>query len=204
MRTAHLLRRIQCNKKGITRPLRIVGARQFHHVWGPRRHLMHASRLQSLFEEPLIPLSCPLGDIEPQSDECFVRFSRESRRFLYNSTDIVNNDKDYAIQMDLPGIKKNDIQISMKDGVLKIDGERKYEKTETNNEGKNDSKCVDELTFRKQNRFYGKFSQSVVLPKQNVLDDPTKITAKYEDGVLNICVPKKQTNNATQHNIKIL
>ena len=59
------------------------------------------------------------------------------------------------------------------------------------------------MKYYRKERYYGQFSQSVLLP-ENVEHDTSKIMAKYEDGVLNITVPKKEPVDNDQQQIKIL
>ncbi len=82
------------------------------------------------------------------------------------------------IQAELPGIDKKDISLEVKDGVLTISGERRYEKE------------VDEENVHRVERVYGKFSRSFSLPR-NINAD--KVEATMENGVLNIRLPKHES-----------
>jgi HSP20 family protein len=87
-------------------------------------------------------------------------------------------DKDkYTVSVELPGLKKEDISVSVHDGVLTVSGERKSEK---------DAK--DGLVHRTE-RYYGKFTRSVSLPAKVHAD---KVSAAYKDGVLTVEVPKAE------------
>jgi HSP20 family protein len=87
-------------------------------------------------------------------------------------------DKDkYIVSVELPGMKKEDISVSVHDGVLTVSGERKAEK---------DSK--DGLVHRTE-RYYGKFTRSVSLP---ATVHSEKVSAAYKDGVLTVEVPKAE------------
>lgn len=101
--------------------------------------------------------------------------------------DIEETEKDYSFTVDIPGMKKEDIKIEVKDRQLIISGERLREKnvgTETNG---------------KFERSFGRFFRSFTLP-QNVEDD--KVEAKYTDGVLEITVPKSQKSLSKTISIK--
>ena len=87
------------------------------------------------------------------------------------------DEKSYIVEVDLPGVDKNDIEITTEDNVLTISGERK-----TRDEIKEDD-------YYKIESSYGKFSRSFTLP-ENV--DVNKIEAKNENGVLEIVIPKKE------------
>ena len=111
--------------------------------------------------------------------------------------------------MDLPGVKKEDIAIKIKDNVLTINGERKYAHTEStpspDSEKDKDSEQKEDIEFYRKERYHGKFVRRIALP-QDIEEDSTKIMATYHDGVLNINVPKKDFHKPDHeaHSIKIL
>ncbi len=90
--------------------------------------------------------------------------------------DIEETDDGYIVRMDLAGVNKNDIHVSLENNVLTVRGERKRE------EGQ-------ERTFHFNERFYGKFYRSFVLPSTV---DPDSVAAEYKDGVLTINIRKKE------------
>ena len=90
--------------------------------------------------------------------------------------DIVEDEKNYRVVMDLPGVKKEDVNLSLENNVLTISGERKMEREEK----KGDHYHLTE-------RAYGRFSRSFTL--RNTIDQE-KIEAKFEDGELIIELPK--------------
>jgi len=85
-------------------------------------------------------------------------------------------DREYRIEVDLPGNKKDDIDISVDDDVLTIQTERREESSE------------DQLNYHVKERRVGKSKRSIRLPKSA---DTDSIRAQYMDGVLRICVDKK-------------
>ena len=93
--------------------------------------------------------------------------------------DIQETDDAFVVSADLPGLSKDDIDISLEDGVLTLAGERKFSNDET--EGK---------TFRRIERSYGAFRRSFTLP-QGV--DAEKVNATFGDGVLHLTLPKSAT-----------
>eukprot|EP00486_Rosalina_sp_Unknown_P005480 CAMPEP_0201568564 /NCGR_PEP_ID=MMETSP0190_2-20130828/9708_1 /ASSEMBLY_ACC=CAM_ASM_000263 /TAXON_ID=37353 /ORGANISM="Rosalina sp." /LENGTH=224 /DNA_ID=CAMNT_0047989821 /DNA_START=9 /DNA_END=683 /DNA_ORIENTATION=- len=126
------------------------------------------------------------------------------------STDIKENTDNYEIHMDLPGVKKEDISIKIKDNVLTINGERKYSHTEGTQpseleKSKDTESEPNEVEFYRRERYHGKFVRRIALP-QDVEEDATQIMATYHDGVLNINVPKKDIHEPDHeaHSIKIL
>eukprot|EP01027_Heterolobosea_sp_BB2_P017261 GEZU01024466.1.p1 GENE.GEZU01024466.1~~GEZU01024466.1.p1 ORF type:complete len:172 (+),score=60.81 GEZU01024466.1:237-752(+) len=89
--------------------------------------------------------------------------------------DVSETDKNIVVSCELPGIPKDNINIDLENDVLTISGEKKEEKKEEN-----------ERLLRVE-RSFGKFSRRIALPK-NV--DPNSIQASFENGVLNVVVPK--------------
>jgi HSP20 family protein len=88
----------------------------------------------------------------------------------------VYQDKDqFTVVAELPGLKKEDIELSLQDGVLTISGERKQEKK-------------SEEGYRNE-RFFGRFRRSVTLPASV---DSNKVKATYEEGVLKVVLPKAE------------
>jgi HSP20 family protein len=90
-------------------------------------------------------------------------------------TDIYEDKDGFKIEADLPGMKKDDVKISIKEGKLSISGERNQEQ-ETK-----DAKC------HRVERTYGKLYRSFNLPKE-IKED--KIKAEFKDGQLTITIPK--------------
>jgi len=90
-------------------------------------------------------------------------------------TDIVENDNEYVMKMDIPGVKKEDVKISYSNGEIRISGERKHE------EEKKDAK------YHRVERTFGKYYRSFLLP-DHIKED--KIEAEFKDGQLTITVPK--------------
>lgn len=100
--------------------------------------------------------------------------------------DIAENPDSYEIHAELPGMKEEDVQITLNHNVLTISGEKRREiKEEKDN-------------FVRVERSYGKFERSFSLPN-NVL--PERVSANYADGVLKIVLPKAE--EAKSRTIKI-
>jgi HSP20 family protein len=87
--------------------------------------------------------------------------------------DVVAKDGDLVLRAELPGIKQEDVDITLHDNVLTVSGERKAEQEE------------ERGGYYVRERRYGSFSRSLTLP-QGV--DESKIHARYEDGVLEVTV----------------
>lgn len=91
------------------------------------------------------------------------------------SLDVVETKEAIAIKADLAGMKPEDISIEVEENVLTLSGERRFEEK------------VEEDKYYRIERRYGSFSRSIALP-QGV--DADRIQASYEDGVLEVKVPK--------------
>ena len=93
-------------------------------------------------------------------------------------TDVTDEGDCYKLTADLPGFKKDDINIDVEDGILTIAAERKEETEDTDKKGR----------YIRRERTYGSYRRSFDLTEV----DDENITAKYEDGVLTLELPKKQ------------
>ncbi|HEX8678781.1 MAG TPA: Hsp20/alpha crystallin family protein [Chthoniobacterales bacterium] len=100
---------------------------------------------------------------------------------LYQTTD------DVVAVVELPGMRKEDIEISLHDGMLTISGERKAEA------GNGDKAARSE-------RFVGKFRRSISLPTRV---DASKVTATYKDGVLTVTLPKAEEVKPKQIQVNV-
>jgi len=91
--------------------------------------------------------------------------------------DITENETEFSVRAEVPGIDKNDIDITLTEGLLTIKGEKKYE-----NEEKSEN-------FHRRESCYGSFARSFRLSSEIEND---KIEANYKDGVLKITLPKME------------
>ncbi|MCP9929934.1 Hsp20/alpha crystallin family protein [Cyanobium sp. AMD-g] len=90
--------------------------------------------------------------------------------------DIVETDGAYEIQADIPGVRKEDLKVTIDQGVLTVQGERQQEKKE------------DSARMHRVERFYGQFSRSFTLPEDA---DTSGLQATAKDGQLTVTVPRK-------------
>ena len=102
--------------------------------------------------------------------------------------DLVEGPDSFVLRADLPGMKKDDVSIEFEDNVLTVSGERKSEHEERN-EG-----------FHRVERAFGSFSRTLALPKGI---DPEAISAKFEDGVLEVRVPKPEESKPLRISIAV-
>jgi HSP20 family protein len=102
----------------------------------------------------------------------------------------VFEDKDtLTVKVELPGLKKEDIQISLHDGSLSISGERKSEK-----------KVEENAEVYRAERFFGRFQRTVTLPTPVNGD---KVKAQYKDGILTVTLPKTEEAKPKQIDVSV-
>lgn len=104
------------------------------------------------------------------------------------SVDISETDQEYLIRAALPAVRKEDVNVTVEDGMLTVSGERRQR------EEQKDEK------FHKVESFYGSFSRSFSLPEGT---DPSAIRAESKDGVLTIHVPKMKAAARKPTTIKV-
>jgi HSP20 family protein len=108
------------------------------------------------------------------------RFPKNGDRFKMHDwsplVDIIEDDHEYLFKADLPEMKKDDVKVTIQNGILYISGERK---TETEEKKKR---------FHRLERFFGTFERTFTVPEDA---DPTKIVAEFHDGVLRVHLPKR-------------
>jgi HSP20 family protein len=92
----------------------------------------------------------------------------------------------YRIQAELPGLTKEDIQVTLENNVLRLSGERKWEKD------------VKKENYHRIERTYGSFARSFALPNQVSSD---KVEASFANGVLSVVVPKAEAAKPRQISI---
>ena len=95
---------------------------------------------------------------------------------LVPAIDVTETDNEYLIKAEVPGVKKEDLDVSVQDGVLTINAESKYESEE-----KKEGRLI------RQERRYGKYVRSMRLGKDV---DSAKVKAEYKDGILELKLPK--------------
>ena len=93
-------------------------------------------------------------------------------------TDVKENDKDYELNISMPGVNKDDVKISLKNGYLNI----AYEANKNNDEKDQDGKVI------RQERYHGSASRSFYVGDNLKQED---IKAKFDNGELHITVPKE-------------
>lgn len=104
------------------------------------------------------------------------------------AVDVYDSKDDILVKADLPGLKKDEIEVSVHDNNLIIKGEKKKEAE------------VKEKEYFRTERFTGSFFRSIPLPAPV---DTQKVDAKYQDGVLQITLPKREEAKPKQIKIDV-
>ena len=143
-------------------------------VWSPFRHLSTLRHeIDRLFDSPLNALTS------------------DSQQFLNGwlpSIDLYEEKDALVLKAELPGMKKEDIDISLQGDVLTLSGERKEEET------------FDKAETYRSERFLGKFQRSLTLP---VTVSADKVQASYKDGILTVTLPKAEEAKPKQIEVKV-
>jgi HSP20 family protein len=139
----------------------------------------------------------PFRDIDDMFDRVFAdtmrrwpRVSSDERR-VYDwapAADVSETDGEYLIKAELPEVGKDDLNITVQEGVLTLAGERKEEKREENER------------LHRVERFHGSFSRRFTLPDDA---DEQGIKAESKDGVLVIHIPKQKVAHAQPRQIQV-
>ena len=126
-------------------------------------------------------------------DDLFDGFERPVRNGArYNAsvpavmrTDVKESETGYELDIDLPGYKKENVKAELKDGYLKISAESRQDSDEKDENGK----------YIRRERYYGTCSRSFYVGDEVTQED---IRARFEDGILKVCVPKKEAKPAVE------
>lgn len=97
--------------------------------------------------------------------------------FWFPAMDLSESDGEFLITAELPGVKADDVEIDVEDGILTVKGEKRGERRE------------EAKDFRLYEREYGAFRRSLALPRSA---DPERASADFENGVLTIHLPKRK------------
>ena len=140
----------------------------------------------------------PMGlfDMDKWFAESFLRpftpFGLERMRAVAEAVipavDIFENNGDVILKAELPGIKKEDIEVTLNDGSITISGEKKKESE------------IKKKDYYKWESSYGSFCRSFALPAEVQKD---KVKSTYKDGILEVRMPKTETAKKKEVKVKI-
>jgi HSP20 family protein len=144
--------------------------------WGPKRELERLwDRFSTLFGESPF------------------RLSEEGTESLalpewVPMVDITETEKEYVVKADLPGVTKEEVKVTVENGLLSLSGERKSEKE------------VKGEKVHRVERTYGSFLRTFTLPEGV---DAAKVAAEFKEGVLTVRLPKEETARPQAVTVKV-
>ena len=141
----------------------------------------------------------PFRELEEVSDRLNRMFTRPAMRTSNNketmivadwtpSVDISETEGEYQIQVEIPDVKKEDVKVTLEDGVLTIQGQRKQEQEESGTK------------YHRIERSYGSFARTFSFPDVIETD---KVRAEYKDGVLHLYLPKSEKAKPKAIEVKV-
>lgn len=138
---------------------------------------MRRSRVPVLRSESANPLAAFHEEMNRLFDDFWRDFDGSFGSFGLSSSfpriEMSENDKEFRIEAELPGMDEDDVEVLLHDGVLSIRGEKKSER--------------EDKSRRMSERFYGRFERQIPLPV-DVEED--RVNASFKKGVLHITLPK--------------
>jgi HSP20 family protein len=139
--------------------------------------------------EPFKELMTLREDMDRFFNNFFGRSVTENYEGVWTPVVDIEEDKDnYIVRAELPGLRKEDITISVRGSRLALSGERAYE---SEDKGK---------TYHRIERSYGKFVRHINLPNEI---DESKVKATYQDGILTVILPKPEAARPREVQIEI-
>jgi HSP20 family protein len=146
-------------------------------TWNPLREMEEAQNRFSRFVSGGFPNRIGSGEIHSLA---VADWSPE--------VDISEDDHGYLLKADLPEMKKDDVKVTVEDGILSVSGERKVEKEDRKKK------------FHRIERCFGTFRRSFTLPEDA---DSTKVTAEFRDGVLKVHLPTTSIAKSKVTQVKV-
>jgi HSP20 family protein len=137
----------------------------------PARNLFNLNDFDHVFDELIHNRTLERSDVD-----------------IHPRINVEENENDWIISAELPGVAKKDVQINFQDNVLSISGEKKFEKEDK------------QKNFHRVERSFGKFSRSFNINSPVIVD---KIEAEFKDGVLVVTLPKAEEAKPKQININV-
>lgn len=145
----------------------------------------------------------PFKEMEREMEELTERFNRMLSRWPSRQTaerepmtvaqwapvvDISETDSEYLIEAELPEVDKNNVKVTLQDGVLTIQGERKSQREEKGRK------------YHRVERSFGGFLRSFTVPEDA---DESKVKAEFKDGILRVRLPKTEKAQTKAIEVKI-
>ncbi len=136
------------------------------------------------------PTLSRLTDLRDEIDRFFESPLARTSEFLgwTPAFDVYEEKDNYVVKAELPGMRREDINVSIQGGDLVISGERKSETT------------TEQAAVYRAERYFGKFQRAVSLPTSVSARD---VRAEYKDGVLTVMLPKSEESKPKQIEVKV-
>jgi HSP20 family protein len=128
-----------------------------------------------------------LSSLRDEIDRLFAAPLSELAR-TSPALDLHEDNDNFVVKIELPGMKKEDIDVSLHDGSLSISGERKSEEK------------FEGADIYRSERYFGHFHRTITLPAEVA---PDKIRAQYKDGVLTVTLPKAEEAKPKQIDVQV-
>lgn len=147
------------------------------------------------WNKPNTPSAWPFAELNRLQQEVARFFDaplRGGHRLAFDqwapAVDFSEDADQFVLKAELPGLKKEDIQLSVEDGVLSLSGERKSATSEQDG------------TLIRSERFTGRFHRAFSLPTPVEVE---KVRATYEDGILSVVLPKREEAKPRQIQVEV-
>lgn len=141
--------------------------------WNPAD--LWSSRIHRIFDQAFNDFVSPLTSSEEVGERAWIP-----------AVDVLESEGTLTVTAELPGMRKEDVDITLEDGVLKISGERRFEKDD------------ERENYRRIERAYGRFSRAFTLPRHV---DRSRVEARFDNGLLRIVLPKSEDARARKIDI---
>ena len=133
-----------------------------------------------LYWNPLRQLSSLRDELDEWFENPFLSLGEATQPFRSGwmpALDVYEDKDNFVLKAEMPGMRKEDIDISLHEGVVTISGERKEEEKK------------EESDVYRSERFFGRFQRSFTLPTPV---NAEKVAASYKDGILTLTLPKAE------------
>ncbi len=133
----------------------------------------------------------PFEDIHHHLDRWVGSFAGDNenvRRNWVPAVDIFERGEETVVRAELPDVRKEDLDLKVENNLLTLRGEKRRDET------------VEQENYHRSERHYGSFTRSFKLPSTV---DTSRIQARYENGVLEIALPKAEEAKAKQIEVKV-
>ena len=134
---------------------------------------------ENLFDELFDDAFRPMWDMDR------ALYGKHARAVM--KTDVRETDSGYELDIDLPGFKKDEVKLDLKDGYLTISGAKGLDRDEKDKKGR----------YIRQERYAGQCSRSFYVGDSI---QPADVHAKFEDGILKLTLPKAAQEKLPEHN----